>query len=357
MPDMVRATPCAILRGGTSKGVFFLDSILPVDPVERDAFLIRIMGSPDARQIDGLGGADPLTSKVAIVAPSTRPGIDLEYESIEIGIGQASVNRTIMCGNLLAAVGCFALAEGLVGPGAAAFRAMVYCRNNGKLIELRMPAADAAAAASGSESTVSMNFVDPAGAVTGRLLPTGRAVDPVRLPDGRMLRCSLVDAGTLYGFLPAADFGLTGSEPASDLDEMRDFRKAVELVRESVVAMLNSTGAAGRPLETRGLKLAIVGGGQADASDIAARVINTARVHKAYAVSGGICLAAAAAIDGTVVSELMQVTGSPQSVRIAHPSGTLTVIAHFHGAGETFAITGAELHRTARIVMRGSAYG
>jgi 2-methylaconitate cis-trans-isomerase PrpF len=374
---MMANIACAIIRGGTSKGVFLREDHLPCDPEERDALLLKIMGSPDPRQVDGLGGADPLTSKVAIVSRSTREGVDVEYESVEVGIAEARVNHGLMCGNLISGVGYFAMAEGLVEPRAPVTTVSIYCRSNRKIVMARMPVPAMAAAAvavggqergasiiDGASCTVSLCFRDPGGAVTGKLLPAGGPLSCLTV-GGRTLEVSIVDAGTLYAFARAEDFGLTAHETVSELDANTAFRAEIEALREQVAAHINQQRFFGAAVVVPHLvKVAIIGAAGdlsdvdevGDKADIVARVINKAKVHKAYAVSGGICLAAAAAIPGTLVRRLACALTSPFTLRIAHPTGILSLATEWSIGNQGTLIQAAEIQRTTRLILRGNVY-
>lgn len=348
--------PCAIVRGGTSKGVFVREEHLPPDPEQRDAVLLQLMGSPDPRQVDGLGGADPLTSKVAIISRPTHQGVDVEYESLEVGIREAKVNHGLMCGNLIAGVGYFAMAEGLVAPRAPSTTVNIYCRSNGKTITARIPVATNSEWQGGA-GQVSLLFHDPAGGVTGRLLPAGGPL--CRLTAGTQeVEVSIVDAGTLYAFVSAADFGVSADDDVAALDANARFRAAIEALRAQVAARVNRQCFSGAPIVAPALvKMAVVGpAGDAHVADIAARIINKAGAHKAYAVSGGISLAAAATIPGTLVQRIVGNVDSPLLLRIGHPTGVLTLGMHWSNGAQGPTIDFAEIERTARIVMRGTAY-
>ena len=348
--------PCAIVRGGTSKGVFLLEDHLPADPEERDYLLLALMGSPDPRQIDGLGGADPLTSKVAIVARSTREDIDIEYESLEIGIAEAQVNHGLMCGNLIAGVGHFAIAEGLIAAQLPATTIRIFCRSNHKVITARIP--PAAVPGATEPPPVSLRFERPGGALTGQLLPAGEAVSLLESAPSRRIAVSIVDAGTLYAFVQASALGLNGDESPATLDADAALRATIEGLREQAAAHINRRHAS--PLAAilpRLVKVAIIGPPSPGQDvDIVARVINRARVHKAYAVSGGICLAAAATVPGSLVNALFAPRATPFTVRIGHPSGVLALTTHWSSGREGVLIEAAEIERGARIILRGTAY-
>ena len=357
------AIPCAIVRGGTSKGIFILEEHLPADPSQRDRVLLALMGSPDTRQIDGLGGADPLTSKVAIVSRSRRKGIDVEYESVEVGIAEAQVNHGIMCGNLAAGVGCFAIAEGLVRPKFPLTTINIYCHNNHKVIVAKIPFLDATHSMlptmTGMNTMVSLVFCNPDGATTGTLLPAGEPATLLSLDNGKSILVSIVDAGTLYAFVRADAMGLTGSENAAALDGNAHFRTTMELLRLKVADCINQHGSNGTSVITsRQVKMAVISppDRQHDSVDIMSRVVNTATIHKAYAVSAGICLAAAATIQGTLVNEIVRPRNLHFTLRIGHPSGILPLLTHWSQGIHGTIIHATELQISARVILRGTVY-
>lgn len=359
-----RSVACTIIRGGTSKGVFVREEQLPTNPAERDALLVALMGSPDPRQIDGLGGADPLTSKVAIVRAASRWGIDVEYESVEVAINERHVNRGIMCGNLAAGIASFAILEGLVPLRDPVTSVRILCRSNNKLVTARIPVNPALSSPMwdcrpGTTHDVTLSFESPAAAVTGTLLPTFEPVSRFVLGDSNWVRVSIVDAGTLYAFAEAASFGIAGDARPEELDANPRLRAQIEFLRHQVAGRINERlGACIPEIDARRVKIALVAppGSSAPEADIVARVMNPAKVHKAYAVSGGICLAAAAAIEGTVVNEIVRLVESPATLRIAHPSGVMPLTLRFSKAPEGVVLLAAEIERQARVIMRGSAF-
>jgi len=211
MSDRVR---CMWMRGGTSKGAVFLAEDLPPDPAERDAFLLRIMGSPDPRQIDGMGGADPLTSKVAVVSRSTRDGVDVDYLFLQVFVDQALVSDSQNCGNMLAAVGPFAIERGLVAATGHETRVAIFMVNTGQVAVATCQtlggkvtyAGDARIhGVPGTAAPIPLEFRDTAGSSCSALLPTGNSVDEI---DG--VRCTLIDNGMPCVVMKAADVGATG---------------------------------------------------------------------------------------------------------------------------------------------------
>ena len=344
---------CSIIRGGSSKGVFLLERDLPAQRDDRDRLLLALMGSADARQIDGLGGGDPLTSKVAIIAPGRTADADLEYESIEVGLGSNRVNRGIMCGNLAAGVGLFALEAGLLARDTGRGAIRIHCRSNGKMIVARPMGAQTwgELPAGGGAAEVGLRFEDPAGAVTGRLLPLGEIVTQMPAAEAAALAVSVVDAGTLYAFVNAEHLGCHGAEAPAVLDLDNSLRLRVEALRGEVTRRINQR--LGMQLHPHRLKMAMVGGRSADGGevDLVVRILNPVKVHKACAVSAGICLATAAALRGSVVNGLVQAEGSPWTLRIGHPTGVLAVTLHRRGD----AVAACEVQRSARVLMRGAA--
>lgn len=370
---------CVIMRGGTSKAVFFAAEDLPSEPQVRDSLIVGAFGSPDIRQIDGLGGADPLTSKLAIVAPAARDDADVEYTFGQVGIVAPTINYRVNCGNTAAAVGLYALQEGLARTGDGTSFVTIHCTNSDKRIVAEVPTADGEAATAGPYRIsgvprpgpeIRLRFLDPAGGVTGRLLPTGNAVDEIRLRGGRRIEFSLIDCGNLYAIVPAETWSLDGSELPDRLEAVPGLMAQIEQLRETVCReLLPENEPADGSCSTK-LKVAIVGpavscptiGGEClerDSMDIVARVINQERVHKAFAVTGAICFAAAASVAGSVVSRLCALPqDSHATLRIAHPQGLIEPVVE-SARGRTpsdVEIRSVQVSRTARRIMEGFVY-
>ena len=232
---MQTAIPCLFMRGGTSRGPFFAESDLPEDPALRDRVLLAAMGSPDTRQIDGLGGADPLTSKVGIVGRSSRPGVDLDFLFAQVLIDEARVDTTPNCGNMLAAVGPFALERGLIPARGAETTVRILTRNTGMLSDVVLQTPDGRITYEGSaridgvpgtSAPIRISFLDTAGSVCGKLLPTGRAVDTF---DGVPVTC--IDNGMPVVVLRASDLGRTGYESRDALNADVEFKARLESIR------------------------------------------------------------------------------------------------------------------------------
>ena len=367
----------AIIRGGTSKGVYLLASELPNDPAVRDQVILAIYGSPDPRQINGLGGADPLTSKVAIIARSARPDADVDYTFGYVGIDKAVVDYDGNCGNISQGVGPFAVDEGLVPVSEPITKVRIFNTNTKKVIEAAVPVRDGKALTEGdflvngvpgTGAKIALNFVNSGGSKTGKLLPTGNVIDKMELQDGRTIRVSLVDAANPAVFVQAAEIGFTGKELPKDTDANPKILEIMEEIRVKAALMMKialSPDKVGPAVP----KVAFVAPPQeyvtstgktihAADCDLLARTKALAVMHKAYAVTGGICVGAAALIEGTVVNEVV----GPQAktngvVRVGHPSGVsdFVITVTKKPSGE-FELTQSGVAGTSRRIMDGFVY-
>ncbi|MCZ6623027.1 MAG: 3-methylitaconate isomerase [Deltaproteobacteria bacterium] len=370
--------PCAIYRGGTSKPIFFLEKDLPQDLKERDQVILAAFGSPDLRQIDGLGGADPLTSKVAYIGPPTISNTDINYTFGYVGIAGPVIDYTGNCGNTSAAVGPFALLRGLIEPKGPITTARIYNTNTKKVIVAEFHVRDGEFFSEGSfridgvpgsGSKILLDFIDSGGAVTGKLLPTGKVQEEIKFPTIGTLAVSMVDAANPFVFVKASDLGLLGNETLEEISGNGVLLKKCEEVRSVVAEIM---GIAKKEEATRlspGVpKIALVSPptsyltpkGMVNASevDIIAWMTALQKLHKAYAVTGAVCLGAAAKIEGTVVNEIFRQAqhSNPPSVRIGHPSGTIQVEIETKEKNGHLELTKAALARTARLLMDGYVY-
>lgn len=369
---------CAIMRGGTSKGLFIKKTDLP-QPNDRELLseiLLSLMGSPDRMQIDGLGGAQSHTSKAMIIGHSENPGFDLEYTFAQVGVAEATVGFNSNCGNLTAAVGPFAINEGMIPSNEPVSSLILYNTNTSKKIVADVPVLDgralvdgdfAIAGVPGTGAKILLHFIDPAGAVTGELLPTGNSTDEIAVGP-ETIRCSVVDAGALDTFVLAEDFGLRGTETADEISSNDALMAKIEGLRLAVAEKLGlirtSEQSAGTiPGEVaivsrrRGYKLA--GGGlvSSDEIDLVARLITRQRKpHHAYPVTGALCTAAAARISGTVVSDTVETASTDSIVTIGHPKGVIEVDVEMRIASHQWQVTRLTIGRTARRLMDGRAY-
>jgi len=374
-----RRIPCAIMRGGTSKAVVLAAADLPDDPRRSENVILRAFGSPDPRQIDGLGGADPLTSKLAVVSPSRRDDADVDYLFAQVGIMSPTINCRVSCGNTAAAVAVYAIQEGLVAPHEGKTTVRIFSRNSNRLIVAEVPVEDGSVKSNGNfsicgvpgvGSEIQLNFVDPGGCVTGRLIPSGSPVDEIVLPDGKSYRFSLIDCGNLYAIMPASNFLLSGTELPEQIEARPGLKDRVEDLREAIFERFFAGMDPGTSLPARAarLKIAIVanatdcavtGGqiGDGASLDVVARIINRERVHKAFAVTGAICFAAAATIPGTVVNELCHSRDyAKEPFRIGHPLGQISATIDSESSAEGVVVKSVQVGRTARRIMDGFVY-
>ena len=366
--------PCCIIRGGTSKGIFIEAKHLPESQAQKDKLLLALFGSPDIRQIDGLGGADPLTSKLAVVSKSTRDDADVEFDAAEIYIDKPVVNYGIMCGNTASGVGYFAIENGLVKAVSPNTVIRIYCQSNNKIIIATIPVKNGEPIIEGDYSingvpgtgtATKLNFIDPSGGVTGNLLPTGLPVDSIEI-NSKPVQFSLVDSGTLYAFIDASDLGIVGNEQADILDANTQLLENVNHIREAIAEYTNNINpklslAAARikiALISKPRKYTSIQGSPVNANeiDIVSRIVNPLKIHKAYAVSGAICLASAAAVPDTIPNKIYALTESPASLNIGHPSGIIDVNITFEKNNKNVNIIAGEVKRTARILMSGTAH-
>ena len=338
------------MRGGTSKGGYFLAEDLPAD---RDTFLLRIMGSPDTRQIDGMGGGDPLTSKVAVVKRSEREGIDVDYLFLQVFVDQAIVTDAQNCGNILAGVGPFAVERGLVKPRDGETPVTIYMENTGQVAVARVQTPGGVVrydgdaridGVPGSAAAVPLEFRDTAGSSCGALLPTGKAVNTV---EGTQV--TMIDNGMPVVLLRAADLGLAGTEPPEVLEADRDLRARLEAIRLVCGPLMNL----GDVREKTVPKMTLVSAPQ-NGGAIATRSFIPHRCHKAIGVLGAVSVATACLIPGTVAYDLAaRGQGDERRLSVEHPTGEMTVLARL---GPDGGVAGAAILRTARKLMDGEVF-
>lgn len=343
--------PCLWMRGGTSKGACFLARDLPADPAERDALLLRIMGSPDPRQIDGIGGADPLASKVAVLSPSTRPGADVDYLFLQVFVDQPLVSAAQGCGNILAAVGPAAIERGLVAAADGITAVRIHMVNTGEVAraEVQTPGGRVAYGGDtaidgvpGHAAPVRLMFDGIAGSMCGSLLPTGRPVD---LIDG--VACTLIDNGMPVVVMRAADFGLTGSESREEIEAMEPLKARVEAIRLKAGVLMGLGDVAAAPVPKMTLVSAPRAGGA-----IGTRSFIPRRVHASIGVFAAVSVATACLLPESPAAALAVI---PPDGRFAieHPTGAAEV---FLDISPTGTVRGAGTIRTARKLMEGLVF-
>jgi len=346
---------CAIVRGGTSKGIYLRSDELPADEAERDFVISSLFGSPDPRQVNGLGGGDPLTSKVALLGSPSHVEADVDYRSGEVRLGSHEVNYGIMCGNLASGVGIAAHALGLIDVTQMGNTVRVFNNNTNTVIHVTCD--DLNKAVTGVESTVDLTFFARGGGLTGTVLPTREKKNHVSI-DGYSIEYSAVDTGIIYVFAKAASFGLTGHESPAELDGIVPFRACVEKLRSHVCSQVNELNETG--LQVGQIKVAIVADkamdGDSPRNQVVGRIINPQKTHKAYAVSGAIATGTASAISGTVVNGVVDVDQNAPEVRIAHPEGVMSIDLELTRESGDIQKIEAKVQRLARLLMVGEAF-
>ncbi len=353
---MQRAIPCMVMRGGTSKGLYFLEEDLPDSVEERDELLLSLMGSPDERQIDGMGGAHPLTSKVAVVSPSTTPDVDVDYLFLQVVVDRAEVATSQNCGNILAGVGPFAIEAGLVAPRQGSTEVRIRMVNTEALALATVSTPGGVVNYSGSEridgvpgtaAGVPIQFLDIAGSSSGKLLPTGNVVDVI---EGATVTC--IDNGMPVVILRAADFGVSGVETPAELEANEVLKQRVEQLRLVAGPLMNLGEVSTKTVP----KMCLVSEPQAGGC-INTRTFIPHRVHEAIGVLGSVSVATACAIPGSVASEFCDVDQSagPVTLEVEHPSGFFSVEVDIASSNDEAGIEvrRAALLRTARLLMRG----
>lgn len=351
MNDGVRAM---WMRGGTSKGGYFLADELPPTPADRDAFLLRAFGSPDPRQIDGMGGADPLTSKVAVVSASSRSDADVDYLFLQVFVDEAVVSDAQNCGNLLAGVGPFAIERGLVSAKAASTDVRIFMVNTGKLATANVPTPggkvryDGPARIDGVPGTaapIPLTFADIAGSSCGALLPTGQACDVI---DG--VQVTLIDNGMPCVVLRASDVGVTGYEDRATLDADEVLKARLEAIRLQAGPLMNLGDVTAQSVP----KMMVVAAPR-EGGAICVRSFIPHRCHASIGVLGAVTVATACLLPGSPASALATVAdGSPLQLDIEHPSGSTGCVLERDAAGQ---VTAAAILRTARKLFDGVLFG
>ena len=349
---MQTAIPCLFMRGGTSRGPFFVDSDLPEDAALRDRVLLAAMGSPDARQIDGLGGADPLTSKIGIVSRSARAGVDLDFLFAQVLIDEARVDTTPNCGNMLAAAGPFALERGLLPARGAETTFRILTRNTGMLSDVVLQTPDGHITYEGSaridgvpasSAPIRINFLETAGSVCGQLLPTGRVVDTF---DG--IRVTCIDNGMPVVVIRAADLGRTGYESRDALNADADLKARIESIRLQAGRAMNLGDVTKKVVP----KMSLIAPPRAGGA-LCSRTFIPHDCHAAVGVLGAVTLATAGVLAGSVAEGVAQLpTGTVKAISVEHPTGEFTVELELDPENPQ-SVLRAALLRTARLIMRG----
>ncbi len=376
--------PAVYMRGGTSKGVFFLASDLPKDADARNAVLLRVIGNPDryGKQMDGMGGATSSTSKVVILSKSSRPDCDVDYLFGAVSLTEAVIDWTGNCGNLSSAVGPFAVHSGLVGaPDDGIATVRIWQANISKKIVSHVPMSEGSVQELGDfeldgvafpAAEVALEFLDPAadeeGSEGGDMFPTSRKVDTLDIPGLGPIQATLINAGNPTIFIDAAVMGLKGTELQGDVNNSKEMLKLAEAIRAHgalAMGLVKSVDEAtakrphtpklayvAKPAEYKASDGRIVKPGDVD---LLVRIFSMGQLHHAMTGTGAVAIAAAAAIPGTLVNQVAPV-GVDSRVRFGHPSGKLTVGAEAEFDGENWAVKKVIMSRSARRLMEGAVF-
>ena len=377
-----RKIPAVFMRGGTSKAIVFNRRDLPRERAEWDAIFLAAIGSPDpnGRQLNGMGGGISSLSKICVVGPSERPDADVDFTFAQVAIGTGVVGYGANCGNMSSAIGPFAVDEGLVTVTGAEATVRIHNTNTGKIIHARF-AMDGEFAAvdgaftlpgvAGSGSPVRLEFRDPGGAATGRLLPTGNVIDAIEVPGRGRIEASLVDAANPCVFIEAAALGLSGTEGPAAIDAMADVMGALEDIRSQAAVMMGISETAAEATE-KSPAIPYVGmvapprdaetlSGErvrAEEGDLTARIVSSGNTHRALPLTGALCCAVAAGIDGTVVHRHRRAADDGGAdgcgdIRIMQPSGILPVACTVTKTADGWVAEQAAVYRTQRRLFEG----
>ncbi len=351
MSDPDAGIPCLWMRGGTSKGAYFRAADLPADPRRRDALLLRVMGSPDPRQIDGIGGADPLTSKVAVLAPPTRDDADVDYLFLQVFVDAPCVSDAQGCGNILAGVGPAAIERGLVAARAGETGVRIHMVNTGELAQARIATPGGRVqycgeatidGVPGAHAAIPLLFRDIAGSMCGALLPTGNAADPVA-----GIACTLIDNGMPCVVMRAADLGIAGTEIRETLEANTELKARLEAIRREAGPMMRLGDVTDKSMP----KMTLVAPPR-DGGLVATRSFIPHRCHASIGVFAAISAATACTLADSPAAEVAAAAGDGP-VRIEHPSGATEVLLERDAAGTVVA---AGIVRTARKLFDGRVF-
>ena len=392
---------CAIVRGGTSKGVFIIMNEYPKDPAKRDAVILAVYGSPDVRQIDGLGGADVLTSKHAIISRSSRPDADVDYTFAQVSFESAFVDYGGNCGNISSAVGPFAIDEGLVEAVEPITTVRIRMTNSDRILVAEVPVKGGKAMVDGdfaidgvpgTGAKIAMDWSDVVGSITGKLLPTGKAKDTIEVDDvvggitGKLMptgnpkdtietdgikyTVSIVDAGNPVVFVHAASLNMKGTESPNEIESNKPLMETIEKIRGRAAVMCGMVEKpedaktvspyvpfffiVSPPADYKTINGTIV---KAEEIDLVARALFMLKAHKAIQVSGSLCTGAAARVPGTIVGDVLREGARTRStINIGHPSGTFPVEAEAETVDGQVKIKRLRVFRTVRRTMEGYVY-
>ncbi len=354
---MLRAIPATLMRGGSSKGLYFAAVDLPADQATRDAVLLAAMGSPDMRQIDGLGGAHPLTSKVAVIGPPSRADADVDYLFLQVVVDKTEVSDSQNCGNILAGVGPWAIEHGLVPAQDGMTPVRIHMVNTASIAIASVPTPGGMVnyegdtridGVPGTAASIFLEFLDIAGSACGALLPTGNVVDEV---DGVRLTC--IDNGMPVVLMNAADFGKTGQESPAELEADAALKQRVEAIRLAIGPRMNLGDVTRKTVP----KMTLISPPR-DGGAVNTRSFIPHRVHEAIGVLGAVSVATGCVLPGSVAGGIAQTVsqGGELEMMVEHPTGFFAVRMKISGTDSAITVERAALIRTARKLMQGEIY-
>ncbi|WP_447968466.1 4-oxalomesaconate tautomerase [Nitrospira sp. M1] len=351
----MKGIPCILMRGGTSKGPFFLSSDLPNDPDEREQMLLKIMGSPHQSQIDGIGGGSSVSSKVAIISPSTRKGIDVDYLFCQVLVGESRVDSSLNCGNMLSGVGPFAIAKGLVKVQGNETIVRIHNQNTNVVIEAKVQTPEGKLnfdgeatidGVPGQSAPIELSFFDSVGTKTGKLLPTGNSLDVID-----NIETSCIDVSVPVVMMLAKSFGKSGYETKQELDSDKELIRKMEDIRQHAARLMGM----GDVSQSVTPKMALLSKPQFN-GNITSRYFTPYDCHPTHAVTGAICIAAACFVPGSVACQVTSNVSpqhASQQIAVEHPAGKIDAVVHKETTGSKIEIPKVSFIRTARPLFAG----
>ena len=376
----MRKFKTVFMRGGTSKGCMFLKEDLPEDRKEWDSIFLQCMGDPDPKQIDGLGGTVSSNNKIVIVWKSEEENVDVEYLVGQVIVGKSQVDYKSNCGNMTAAVGPFSVEEGLVDIVEPITTVRMLNRNTNKYINITVPIDPethtfaqegdcSIAGVDGTAAELKVNFLNPAGAKTGKLLPTGHVMDVLDIPGFGKIEASILDVSNPMVLVRAEDIGMKGTELPAEVDANKEVSALLEKIRGTGAVMMGfakdledatanspavpKVGFFTTPVSYTDIASKTV---QAENMDLCARVISVFKCHKACPLTSASSIAVAAFLKGSVINQAITVKPGQETVRIGHPSGIMTMVPDLVEKDGELTLPGVAVQRTARRIMDGTVY-
>lgn len=376
----MRKFKTVFMRGGTSKGCFFLKEDLPEKQEEWDSIFLQAMGSPDPKQIDGLGGTVSSNNKIVVVWKSEEPGVDVEYLVGQVIVGKEQVDYKSNCGNMTAAVGPYAVEEGLVDIQEPVTTVHLLNRNTDKYIDVTVPCENGAyaetgachiAGVDGTGPELKVKFLNPVGAKTGKLFPTGKALDLLDVPGFGEIEATIIDVSNPMVLVRAEDLGAKGTELPQEVNANEKLSDLLEKIRGLAACKMgfakdlrdaseNSPAVPKVGFVTGPRSYIEIGASNVEAKDmdLCVRVISVFKCHKACPLTSASAIAVAAALEGTLVQKVVSDNMDPNNVRIGHPSGIMTMCPEIENREEIekIEVPSVAVQRTARRIMDGTLY-